>query len=933
MLLLNAQKYTQQARWQQKVDYNIAVSLDPVKKLLDANMEIHYYNNSPDTLKSIWLHVWPNAYKNDQTAFAQQLLKNNKTDFHFSDEDDRGSIDGFHFMANNDSLKWRYDSTNIDILELQLNTSLLPGQNLSISTPFKVKLPKIFSRCGFEGDFFAITQWYPKPAVYDVNGWNTMPYLDQGEFYSEFGDFTVNISVPREYKVAATGNLIYKGITNINDSTSLKTYTYKEHNIHDFAWFTTPFFLTQKRTIILDNGDSVNLNYYKYSKNLASDMLKKGSENLTWPIERGITEYSRQVGNYPYKNCSVVIGPLAAGAGMEYPTITVCSSNDKETIIHEVGHNWFYGMLGTNERRYPWMDESINTFYEQKISGKLIGDAEFYKNFKGKSWVSNYETLTAYLFSAKQGLSQPLNIPSEEFTNMNYGAIVYCKGPVLFAYLQQQLGDSLFEKCMKDYFTEWQYKHPLPGDMQTSFEKSSGLPLGWFFNDLLNENNTIDIAKNRHGYVVKGSEKLDTFLMKKNYLNANPFGFLPEKNYLNNGQKLKLISIAFPPRITRQNAIITMNVTPIMGANYYDKLYLGAAFYNRTLFRHKFEYIAIPAYAFGSKKMVGYGKINYLIFPKSKRLFKTEAGVQGQSFGLKYFSHQNQYYRINPYLKFYFKHKGSVNDQMDKQLLLNFYHTGLQSTTYLIKDSIPAAYFFNYYKLTYSIENKKAINSYLIKLNTEYGYNYKFSPGANSYLKIWANGDYKYNYAPKKFFKSSVFAGLFLYKKGDISRQEFYMSGNSGERDYLYSEALAGRSENIFDNNIFGHQVINVNGNMRNILPSVPTDRWMISAANEISLPGLIPFRIYADLCVYNYLQIINTSSGIIQRMTKPKVHATAGITLPLFHELLEIFVPIFQSKQFLQFNQYNYSIANSIGFKLNLNKLDPYKQIENFRQ
>src|SRR6218665_2433604 len=191
--------------WQQKVDITIDATLNDFMNTLAGNIKMVYSNHSPDTLHFIWIHVWPNAYKNDRTAFSDQLLENGSTKFYFSSEENRGYINRLAFKVNDVSAEAEDHPQHQDIVKLLLPTPLAPGDSAHITTPFHVKLPYHFSRSGFVGQSFMITQWYPKPAVYDRKGWHEMPYLDQGEFYSEFGSFDVQVTVPVSYKVAATG--------------------------------------------------------------------------------------------------------------------------------------------------------------------------------------------------------------------------------------------------------------------------------------------------------------------------------------------------------------------------------------------------------------------------------------------------------------------------------------------------------------------------------------------------------------------------------------------------------------------------------------------------------------------------------------------------------------------------------------------------------
>ncbi|MEI8059747.1 MAG: M1 family peptidase, partial [Ferruginibacter sp.] len=246
--------------WQQKVDYKIDVTLNDVDNTLDGYIKMDYFNNSPDTLYYIWFHLWPNAYKNDRTAFSDQLLENGNTDFYFSNKEKRGYINRLDFRVNNIIAITEDHPIHQDIIKLLLPQPLVPKSSCKIETPFHVKLPYNFSRGGHVDQSYQITQWYPKPAVYDTRGWHPIPYLDQGEFYSEFGNYTVQITLPENYIVAATGIqqeinnnkiIIKKNALAEDDKKSLKknnnkptainnktkTIHFAQNNVHDFAWF------------------------------------------------------------------------------------------------------------------------------------------------------------------------------------------------------------------------------------------------------------------------------------------------------------------------------------------------------------------------------------------------------------------------------------------------------------------------------------------------------------------------------------------------------------------------------------------------------------------------------------------------------------------------------------------------------------------------
>jgi hypothetical protein len=183
--------------WQQEVNYTIQVKLDDKSHVLRGSEIIQYTNNSPNSINEIYMHLWPNAYRDKKSALAKQLYKNNEFLLHNGEDSLKGSIDSLNFTVNNSVVQWNYDSKHSDICILKLAEPLQPGGKITIATPFKVTIPSgEISRLGHIGQSYQITQWYPKPAVYDKNGWNAIPYLNQGEFYSEYGSFDVTITLP-----------------------------------------------------------------------------------------------------------------------------------------------------------------------------------------------------------------------------------------------------------------------------------------------------------------------------------------------------------------------------------------------------------------------------------------------------------------------------------------------------------------------------------------------------------------------------------------------------------------------------------------------------------------------------------------------------------------------------------------------------------------
>lgn len=339
-----------QGYWQQQVNFKIDVALNDKDHTLDGFVKMDYFNNSLDTLNFIWIHCWPNAFKNDKTAFTDQSLENGSTRFYFSNADKRGYMNRLDFKVNGVVAKTEDHPQHQEIIKLILPQPIAPNTNAKIETPFHVKLPYNFSRGGHEGQAYQITQWYPKPAVYDHKGWHPMPYLDQGEFYAEYGNYEVQISLPENYVVAATGELQnetevqwlknkkplnrdprprnklqqkkWDQENEIPSSVKTKTIQYKQNNVTDFAWFTDKTFTVKTDTLQLPSGKIINAYAFYYPGN--SDLWRNSMDM----IKRAILTKSQWLGEYPYPVVSVVDG--GNGGGMEYPTITLLDAGGSE---------------------------------------------------------------------------------------------------------------------------------------------------------------------------------------------------------------------------------------------------------------------------------------------------------------------------------------------------------------------------------------------------------------------------------------------------------------------------------------------------------------------------------------------------------------------------------------------------------------------------
>ncbi len=510
--------------FQQECNYVIKAQLDDKKNVLICEMNLEYINHSPDKLSEIYFNLWANAYSDTNTAFALQQRKDGKKKFLQSVEETRGGYNYLEFFIEDNKVEAKKYNGHKDIAQISLEKPLEAGAKLDIKIKFLLKIPESFSRLGRTDEAYQMTQWYPKPAVYDRYGWHPMPYLDWGEFYSEFGNFDVTISLPAEYVVAATGELQteseIKWLAELDEYTKnyfsddakntdypkrkekKKTIRYVQKNVHDFAFFADKKFFVRQSDITLPSGKIVKAFSYFERDRTSSRMWQKAHEYL----RDAVLFYSEKVGEYPYSVVSAVENKSSEGGGMEYPTVTLIGEETSDfdldlVITHEVGHNWFYGILGSNERQHAWMDEGLNSFLETRYVLKkypAVAMSPYYAfgakelGFQSRRYENTH--FVRSILTDRAGRNLGMNTPLDALpVSYYYYTLHYEKPAALFFYLKEYLSEAVTDKAMQTYFEKWKFKHPYPADLKAVFEEVSGKNLSWFFDGLITENKQFDI--------------------------------------------------------------------------------------------------------------------------------------------------------------------------------------------------------------------------------------------------------------------------------------------------------------------------------------------------------------------------------------------------------------------------------------------------------
>lgn len=485
--------------WQQRVDYEIRATLDPAISTLTGSETITYANRSPDTLRFLWVQL-------DQNLFApgSQGAQTFPQEGRFGGAEPGGGYDITRVESGGRPLETRINGT---LMRVDLDEPLPPGGSVAFDIDWSFVVPETGAdRMGHDRDHYLLAQWYPRLAVYDdVHGWNTMPYLGQGEFYLEYGDFDVSLTVPAGYLVGATGELqnpedvltaeqrrrleaAATGSEVVNvvtadeagdvairpATTGTLSWRFQAGDVRDFAWAAGPRLAWDAARA----GDVLVHALYR-------------PEARAWREAAAMTRhsiefYSEYLGDYPYPTATAVEGPVF---GMEYPMIVfVAPEEGREDLFdvldHEWGHMWFPMIVGSDERRYAWMDEGINSFINQLSKRDYFPES-----------TPELLNVAQYVMGTRTYDEQPIGTLPDEFAgDLALGIGAYVKPAVMLNALRAIAGDEAFDAALGRYFEAWSFRHPQPADFYRLMEDELGVELGWFWHGWIETTATSDVA-------------------------------------------------------------------------------------------------------------------------------------------------------------------------------------------------------------------------------------------------------------------------------------------------------------------------------------------------------------------------------------------------------------------------------------------------------
>ena len=475
--------------WQQHVEYEMDINVDVSDFTYDGDQSIIYTNNSNDTISKVYYHLFFNAFKpNSQMDTRSRTIRDPDrrvgSRIVALEKEDYGDISVISLQQDGKDISHKVNET---VLLARLNKPLLPGRKTKLSMVFTAQIPLQIRRSGKlnkEGVDMTMTQWFPKLAEYDHEGWHPNPYIGR-EFHGVWGNYSVDITIDKDYVVGGTGylqnaNEIGHGYSEKepkeNDSET-NTWEFYAPNVHDFAWAADPDYIHD----IKQSESGVDLHFF-YKPTVNVDDWKKLQDDSVLLMKF----FEENIGPYPWKQYSIIQG---GDGGMEYAMCTMITGERSYPSLmgvtaHEMAHAWFQHLMATNEAKHSWMDEGF-TEYITSLSENYVNNKT--PEFPHKSSYDRYYLL------ASSGFEQAQTTHSDRYDyNFAYGASAYSKGSVFLSQLGYIIGKKNLDKTLKRYYEEFKFKHPTPNDFKRVAEKVSDLELEWYLNEWTRTPHKID---------------------------------------------------------------------------------------------------------------------------------------------------------------------------------------------------------------------------------------------------------------------------------------------------------------------------------------------------------------------------------------------------------------------------------------------------------
>ncbi len=494
-------------------NYKINADLNTETKTITGEMTVSWRNPSSNPVSTLQFHMYLNAFKNSESTFVKESggqLRGNKIDD--NDSISWGWIDIIKMEAEQgfdltEKITFIHpDDDNVNdrtVIEVTLDKPVLPNETITLNIDFISKLPKIFARTGFSNNYFLVAQWFPKLGVYEPAGmrfaeegqWNCHQFHGHSEFYANFSNYEVDITVPEQFIVGSVGSLANK--TNNSDGTV--THKYIANDVVDFAWTTSPLF-----KVVEDSWNDVKIMVYLQPEHSYLDYRHTES------VKAALSYFDKHLGKYPYSTITIVDPPIAGSGsgGMEYPTFITAGSAwglpeelrvTEMVTIHEFGHNYFMGLLASNEFEEAWLDEGFNTYFEGRIMDDAYGDETSFVDFEKFYFGDREMQRLGYTGMPNPKVAEVFRY-AWEYPHGGYSSLSYNKAATWMATLEGLVGIDIMDEIMQTYFERWKFKHPCANDfiaivneiVPQRLGEKYGENMNWFFDEVLYGSNVCD---------------------------------------------------------------------------------------------------------------------------------------------------------------------------------------------------------------------------------------------------------------------------------------------------------------------------------------------------------------------------------------------------------------------------------------------------------
>ena len=860
-LLIPALLYILQAGaqpdWKQSLRYDLHVNFNQPEKSLDALMKLQYTNHSPDTLSFIWFHVWPNAYRNDRTLYSEQLLENGDTRFYFSSKEQKGYLNRLDFRVNGSLAATQDHPEYIDVLKLILPKPLLPGDSISISASFHLRLPFNFNGNGYSPHHFELRNWYPEPAVYDKYGWHPMPFLVQGGAYHETADFVVEIEAPSAFLIAA--GAVADTLTH---SATGNLYRFSLENANGFAWIADNHFQLKTDSMKTADGRKVGIQYFYTGKN--SGIVNKVFDN----VKNEMQQFSEWFSPYPPKTLTIVEAESLADQNF---TGLVCIGTNinswQPALRNALLGQWFQTILITDQRSLPWFSKGFISYYNRRLLNlSLSVNPEHNLYYNNNLWLRVAE---------QERTTQPIKTPAPELSTRNDSLIPSNKAGLWLSILKDSVGMNRFDQNMLNYFSYWKFRHPYPEDFKKTMDSASLKNLQPVYDKLNGYESLFDSSVKR---IIR---PVFIFSVRNNW----------KYNYI--------------------------GLAPVPGYNKYDGFMLGALIHNINLPENKFEFLFTPMYAFGSQKLVGLGRLGFSWYP-DKNFSRISFGINGAHFDTNKATDSTgrllyeNFSKLVPYIRIDFKPsspRSTISKWMDIKTYLikefNYEQFNISSIDSLIHPNSISSNFRYVNQFSFNLQDNRILYPYDLRVEFQQ---------SQLFYRINLQTNYFMNYPDGGGLRVRFFAAKFgVWNENNstqVLRYEPKLLGVNGDEDYLYEDYFIGRSasyaiekSSVANAGLPAQQIMNRDGGLKLRIDDFDfvqgkSANWVSSLNFNTTLPANlfpfpVPLRIFFDVGTY----------AEAWQNNPPTSHFlyVGGIQLSLFHNLLNIYAPLLYSSDFNQ--------------------------------